>query len=938
MGVALHVNDPHMQLLERDDELELLGRMLDEARASRGRMVLVEGQPGIGKTQLLDSARAAARDHGMRVLAARASELDRQFPFGVVRQLFEPLLAGADADRRAAWLHGAAARAAPLLGEGDPDAAGDDPLAHLHALYWLVANVAEESPLLLCLDDLQWADPSSLRFLQFVLPRLAELPVLVAGATRADEPGIDRAPIDALATDPLTLVLRPAPLTDTGVTELLESRLGAEVDGSFSDACRVATGGNPFLLGELLRELASEGVAPTSQRAPVVEQLAPPTVARAVLLRLARLGSEASALARAVAVLGDGVPLSRAATLAELTEEQADAVAGALTQAGILMAARPLSFAHPILRAAVYSDMDAGERARAHRRAADLLAGEGAADDEVAVHLLETEPAADPTIVTVLRRAAALARSHGAPAVAIACLSRALAEPPAAGERRGILLELASAELHGGRPGDAVAHFDEGLAGSVDPRVRANWVRQQSVALQALDRHDEAFAVRERAVAEVAPVDEQLALSLESGLVASAGLHLSRQKWARQRLERLERRRPLDVETPGSARLVAMRAYFEACYGTAGAGQVADSAERALESGGLVEGRDGMATTSFYAAVEVLWLADRVDDARAVLDRAVDDARRGGSEVSFACACGWRCRLLARIGALREAEADARSCAELSLPQGLFAFAPPMLGYVLSVLIERGAVDDAERVLEESGMAERPAGHDLSRYPMAHERARLRARRRDLEGARADFQAVARRGGRWNTDLMLIPPVLAAPELPDFPFDADAMLRQAESWGTPRATGMALHAAGRLEEAVAALERSPARIEYAHALVDLGASLRRANRRAAARDPLRQALDVADACGADPLAERARHELHAAGGRPRRPRISGVDSLTPSERRIADMAADGLSNPEIAQALFVTRKTVEAHLAGAYRKLDIRSRAELPAALRVSAG
>src|SRR5206468_8483765 len=130
------------------------------------------------------------------------------------------------------------------------------------------------------------------------------------------------------------------------------------VDRSFSGACRVATGGNPFLLRELLRELAAEGIAPTAGRVPLVRQLAPPTVARAVLLRLARLGDEASALARAVAVLGDVVPLHRAAALAELPEEGADALAGALAQADILTAARPLAFAHPILRAAVYSDID----------------------------------------------------------------------------------------------------------------------------------------------------------------------------------------------------------------------------------------------------------------------------------------------------------------------------------------------------------------------------------------------------------------------------------------------------------------------------------------------------------------------------------------------------------------------------------------------------
>ncbi|MFL5885651.1 MAG: LuxR C-terminal-related transcriptional regulator, partial [Thermoleophilaceae bacterium] len=157
------------------------------------------------------------------------------------------------------------------------------------------------------------------------------------------------------------------------------------------------------------------------------------------------------------------------------------------------------------------------------------------------------------------------------------------------------------------------------------------------------------------------------------------------------------------------------------------------------------------------------------------------------------------------------------------------------------------------------------------------------------------------------------------------------------------AVGMALRAAGLVEggerriellaEAADVLADAPARLERARALTDLGAALRQANRRIAAREPLRLALDLADACGARPLAERARQELRAAGGRPRRPRTSGVEALTASERRIAAMAARGMSNPEIAQALFVTKKTVEAHLGGAYRKLGIRSRTQLAGAL-----
>jgi DNA-binding CsgD family transcriptional regulator len=227
-----------------------------------------------------------------------------------------------------------------------------------------------------------------------------------------------------------------------------------------------------------------------------------------------------------------------------------------------------------------------------------------------------------------------------------------------------------------------------------------------------------------------------------------------------------------------------------------------------------------------------------------------------------------------------------------------------------------------------------------------HARARVRAARGDVAGGRADVAEMARRKARWNTEVTLVSPLLFAPELcaDDVGPDIGWMRAGAETWGTARAAGMALRAealaggAGSrielLERAVELLAESPARLEHARALTDLGVALRVAPGHVeAARMTLREALDAADACGAAALAERARGELRAAGARPRRPRISGVEALTPSERRIASMAAGGLSNPEIAQALFVTKKTVEAHLGSAYRKLDINSRAQLSVAL-----
>jgi DNA-binding CsgD family transcriptional regulator len=177
---------------------------------------------------------------------------------------------------------------------------------------------------------------------------------------------------------------------------------------------------------------------------------------------------------------------------------------------------------------------------------------------------------------------------------------------------------------------------------------------------------------------------------------------------------------------------------------------------------------------------------------------------------------------------------------------------------------------------------------------------------------------------------------------------AETELGWATDFGTPRAIGvsrrtLALVLGGdesidMLREARAAFESCTARLEHARTLVELGAALRRAGSRRDARGPLKEALDMAHGCGAVAIAQRARDELAAAGARPRRVELTGVDSLTPSERRISAMASEGLSNPQIAQALFLTRRTVEMHLTNAYRKLDIGSRRELPAVLGVEAG
>jgi ATP/maltotriose-dependent transcriptional regulator MalT len=290
------------------------------------------------------------------------------------------------------------------------------------------------------------------------------------------------------------------------------------------------------------------------------------------------------------------------------------------------------------------------------------------------------------------------------------------------------------------------------------------------------------------------------------------------------------------------------------------------------------------------------------------------------------------------------------------LPHRQVSWVPWAHGWLAQILVERGAVDEAAATLD-TGQVETPGHADaFSRAPLLRARAMVAATRRDHHTALAAARAL----GENLVAHGLANPAFSYPSWRSLAAQAqlalghpDEALRlsrqevtQAQSWGAPRTLGRALRILGTLEGeetgldqlrgAVVLLERSPARLEHAYALSDLGGALRRANRRAEAREPLKQALELAHRCDATPLAEHAYEELVATGARPRRRVLSGVDALAPSERRIAAMAADGLSNREIAQALFVTLRTVEMHLTGAFRKLDISTRTQLPVALAAS--
>ncbi len=934
------------RLLERERELGELSDAVRAARAGGGRIVLIEAPAGIGKTSLLRAAARTAGDAGFMCLRARASELEHDFAYGCVRQLLEPALANATGAERDRLFEGAAALAGPLFaptGVRHSLSAGDASFSMLHGLYWLLVNLAEERPVALSVDDLHWCDPESLRFLNHLAPRLDGLPVVVLATTRSGD--WVETEVARLAAGPETTVLRPQPLSVEATVVLCEDTLGPGVGSTFAAACREATGGNPFFLEALLREVREQGLSTDAGDAVRVRRIGPAAVAQAVLLRLSSGPASAGPLVRAAAVLGDGASLGEAADLAGLGDDEASRAADRLVALEIVEPGERLEFAHPVVREAVYADIGPRERAQMHARAARILSDKGASEERIAAQIVEAEPMGDPGRVELLRRVAADALARGAPASAAASLRRALLEPPPDASRAEVLVELGSVEYSLASP-EAIGHLTSAVELSTDPALLAAAVRWLALALTMAGDSDRAVEAIEPVIAVVEPQDREQALLLEAELAAHAQeASLERRAPAARRLERYAQ---LPGATPAE-RLVLASLAFERARASEASATAEAHLEQALAGGLLLGEQDVDVTGPLYLLLVGLLATDALDVASACLERALADARDRASIPAQAFVIEFRGWVSLRRGDVARAETDAWTALELLTAHDIHLGRAYALGLLIEALLEEGEIEAAEAALATSGLGDEiPPG--MAFNDLLEARGLLRIAQGRTRQGLDDLFEFGRRdelwGGanplasRWRSRAALAAAALGESD------EARAIARddldRARSWGAASGIGVALRTAAlveggsavdRLTEAVDVLARSPARLEHARALTDLGAALRRANRRSEARGPLDEALSLARRCGAHALAERAATELRAAGGRSSEPGRGGAEQLTASERRVAELAGEGYSNPEIAQALFVTRKTVETHLGHVYRKLSISGRRELGRAL-----
>jgi len=763
--------------------------------------------------------------------------------------------------------------------------------------------------------------------------------VLVAIVTRSSQGPGAGSPLVALG-ELAASELRICPLTEEGSAALVRDTLGARADEELCRSCHEATGGNPFYLRELSAALSAESSRPTVELARRVRELGAGAVGRSVLVRLARLGADCERLAQVVAVLGPGCALRHAATLAGFERKRAEVAADALRAGDLLAAGRALSFVHPIVSEALLAELPPSRLAALHGEAAGLLAADGGRADRVAAHLVSAEPYGEGWVVDALRVAAHDALARGDPDVAVSYLRRALAEPPAAQSRLEVLVELGRAERF--LPG--VHEFPalrEAYRLTRDPQRRAEIASDLAVALFSVMKSHDGRLVLEEALEHERSLGQETVEPLEAALIGGGLDELSATPVLVARAAvHFERARRGEVRDP---RMLAALAILGVLTGMA-AQDCASLARSALGDDRLLA---DWLDYGYVTAAVAMCASERLDDAAAALDAGIVEAQRRGLAPMFMQLATVRAETALRMGDLDVAELYAERGFELGRE---FAAEHIALQWLPVVLLERGDVHAASHLMESVELSGSILAGSFGVVLLAH-RGRTRIAAGGLESGVLDLLDADRRmaAAGWQLSVQTDWVPSAALAMRELGRKAQAgelvarELAEAIAFGGPRRHGIALSLSGllessddglvRLRQAVEILERTPARLEHARALVNLGEGLRLRGQRAQARTALSQGLEIAHRCGSTALVGRARAELVASGARPRRTALSGPDALTPAELRAARMAASGLSNREIAQSLFVSSKTVESHLSQVYAKLSINSRRELAGAL-----
>ncbi|MFE2269894.1 LuxR C-terminal-related transcriptional regulator [Streptomyces lavendulae] len=897
------------------------------ARAGTARAVLVRGPSGIGRSRLLAvaSERLAAEGMAVRSVAGRPGSTSR---IRAVDALLEPSPEGPSA--RPGGAHEAR------------DTHRDWRRLHRRAL-----DLLADGPTALVVDDAQWCDEASLRCADFILRRSADQPLLIVLAQRTGVPGPGTRVLTEILAQDRCALLELGPLDERDTQRMITRVLGAPADPPFVRRCTEITGGNPLLLDRLLHTLSTVGIPPGADALHQLSTVHQTVLASLVPEFLAAGPRPVRQVATALAVLGRAA-VDPLAALSGLSARHVESALGRLRHIEAVPADSPPRMREGI-RTAVLAALDCEELRGLRVRAARVLSDAGRPAAEVAEQLALLERIDEPWMFAVLREALAEAPTRATVAAAGRWLRGAPGGRLTVAERADLHVELARAAARTiVAPADALWHLRQALALLPHPRERAPVAVQYAMMALGTRRAPEALRLLERVLGDLCsgtgggpePADREVRVTVESALLATAVNDRSALPAARARAAAL----PVPGgHSPADRRLLAALSAFAALDGGS-AGRAAALARQALRAD-----EPGTAGWGVFCCSAVLALADSVDEALTALDQALSPAETHPPLWPRRAALAGRSLIRHGIGDVPGAARDAWAAVEVVGPAG----APPFARIALSsILLSQGEARQAAAVLD--ALARSAPDLDRSVWEWQHylyTKGRILRELGDPEGA----LELWRRCGRSEEEAGIANPVLAPWWLPTATtlgglgrgseaagIVADARER-ARRWGTPRALGLGLVAqaavvegrdrTGLLARAVDLLSESPARLELAKAEYQLGRELLALGDARGARGHLRRAIGLATRCGYRVLAAVARDALVTAGGRMPQLATVPLDSLTHSERRIATLAERGHSNKGIAEALFITPRTVEMHLTNVYRKLDVRGRADLPRGL-----
>lgn len=933
---------PHPGLVGRTAEIRAVTRALDRAAAGQPSVVLIEGEAGIGKSRVLDETLDQARRRGMRVAAGRGRELEQTRPFGLVAEALGCTASARDARRSgiASLLATDGGAAGRITVTSDPglqfrvvDAFGD-----------LVEDLALTGPLVIGADDLHWADPSSLLTLG-AIARLAVLPVAFIGCVRPvpRSPELDRllSALDEAGAQRLVL----GPLEDAAVedlvAEVLRAAPGPELLAELSGAA-----GNPLFVTELIGALIEEGSIRTVEgRAEVVEPTLPPTLRLTILRRLSFLPDETQLALRAASVLGSAFSLRDLATVTDGTALRLTAALSQAIRAGVFREeGAHLRFRHDLIRDALYEDLPESARRALHLEAGHRLRRAHAPTLQVAEQLARGADVGDAEAIGWLTRAAREA-APTSPDVAAALIERALGLlHPTDPERNRLLAEQASSLMWAGHItaakaicrsllGRAVSGEDDGPArlclgyalvaqsehGQALPELR------RAAESAALTPDERACARAWAAYAQLSLTDLDAALSTAADVLSAAPRH------------------PLATSVAMATRALVAVHRQQLPEALAIVDEAVRLADRSPDRQGH---RFPIHVTRGFILTEL----DRLDDAISTFDAG----RRIGEELGMR----WHLPNYQTIGAVTrflagewdDAVADIEAIRQLAEETGE-GYSLILGQSVLAVIsVHR---NDLSRAANAIRVATGQLGESASRYrtlwAMWAHACLLEAQGRFVDGCsllaqcwdRCARLGLTRDQRTFGPDLVRL--ALESGDRQRALTTASVMTRIAGGYDLASQTGAALYCRGLadddpdvLESAVRASAKGPRPLEHALACEAAGAAFAGRGDPTRAQPHLEQAISIYERLNATRDLARVEAILREIGirrgrrgprGRPR----TGWPSLTPSERAVAELVAEGLSNPQIGERLFVSRRTVQTHISHAFAKLDLVSRAQLAA-------